>query len=157
MGASLAWTFPGPRRDARLFIMQPRRAASWVYDVINVWLDALDMEVSLLSRGNVSWRFYNQELEYIRPASNYLTRDGRHILRDLLAVKPAVTSWLTEHDELRHRVEVTATAVYREGLADPTLRLDVAEARKTFSRSHLTRCPQAPSPPNSTSISSSSI
>lgn len=112
--------------------MQPHRAASWVYDVINVWLDALDMEVSLLSRGNISWRFYNQELEYIQPAGSYLTRSGRHILRDLVAVKPSVTSWITKHDELRQLVESAATDVYREGLADLSLAHVVEEARKIF-------------------------
>ncbi len=112
--------------------MQPHRAASWVYDVINVLLDALDMEVSLLSRGNVSWRFYNQELEHLRPAGVYLSRDGRHILRDLIASKPVVGSLIAEHDQLRERVESTASAVYREGLADPSLRVAVDQARKTF-------------------------
>jgi hypothetical protein len=112
--------------------MQPHRAASWVYDVINVWLDALGMEVSLLSRGNLSWRFYNQELEFIRPAVSYLSRNGRHILRDLIAVKPAVASWIAEHDELRQQVESAATAVYHEGLMVPALRAAVAEARNSF-------------------------
>jgi hypothetical protein len=134
MGDVISWfAAPGVWCDARfIHPMQPRRAASWLYDVINVLIDALDMEVSLLSRGNVSWRFYNQELEHIRPTISYLSRDSRHILRDLIAAKPAVDSLVTKHDELREHIEVTATVVYREGLDDPTLRRAVEEARKTF-------------------------
>ena len=112
--------------------MQPRRAASWVYDVINVLIEAFDMEVSLLSRGNLSWRFYNLELEHIRPAISYLSRDGRHILRDLLTANPSVEPMIATHDDLRQRVESTATTIHAEALNDPALRLAVEKARKTF-------------------------
>jgi len=112
--------------------MFPRRAASWVYDVINVLIDALDVEVSLLSRGNLSWRFYDQELEHIRPAVDYLNRNGRHILRDLIAAKPAIEALIAKHDELRQRVESTATVVHGEAIRDPALHAAVARARKAF-------------------------
>lgn len=112
--------------------MFPRRAASWVYDVINVLIDALDVEVSLLSRGNLSWRFYSQELEHIQPSVSYLNRNGRHILRDLVAAKPSIERLVAEHDQLRQRVESTATAVYEEALRDPALHAAVDRARKAF-------------------------
>ncbi len=112
--------------------MPSARAASWVYDVINVFIDALEMEVALLRRGNTSWRFYNQQLEHIRPLSAYLTRDAQHILRDFLNARPAAVERLQRHDDLRSRLEAAATAAAKQVLAESDLRARVEDARKRY-------------------------
>jgi len=108
------------------------RAASWVYDVINVFIDALEMEATLLRRGDTSWRFYNQQLEHIRPLNAYLTRNAQHILRDFLAARPEVAQWLGLHDDLRSRLEMAASAAAHEILAETDLRTRVEDARKRY-------------------------
>jgi hypothetical protein len=112
--------------------MRSARAASWVYDVINAFIDALEMELMLLRRGNTSWRFYNRQLEYIRPLSAYLTRQAQHILRDLLNARPAVTERLQRHDDLRSHLEAMATAAAQEILTETDLRTRVEDARKRY-------------------------
>lgn len=112
--------------------MLPLRAASWVYDVINVFIDALELEAALLRRGDTSWRFYNGQLEHIRPLNAYLTRHGQHILRDLQLARPEITEKLMPHEDLRSRLEAAATAAAREILAGTDLRTRVDEARKRY-------------------------
>jgi hypothetical protein len=116
--------------------MPPSRAASWIYDVINVFIDALEMEATLLRRGDASWRFYNQQLELIRPLGAYLTRDAQHILRDFIFARPAVVEILTPHDELRSRLEVVATVTAREILANTDLCTRVDDARRRYILKH---------------------
>ncbi len=65
----------GPRRGSR-------RVEGWVYEVINPILDVLPGEIALLDAGNVTWRFLQRRLEFIRPIAEYLTPDGLHILHD---------------------------------------------------------------------------
>lgn len=108
------------------------RVASWVYDVINVLIDALGLEATLLGRGDTSWRFYNEQLERIRPLTAYLTRNAQHILRDLLRARPEVSAALMLHDELRASLETAATAAAREILATTDLRARVEAARQRY-------------------------
>jgi len=116
--------------------MTSLRAASWVYDVINVFIDALEVEATLLRRGDTSWRFYNQQLEHIRPLGAYLTRDAQHIFRDFLTARPAVWQALSAHDELCSRLEATATAAAQEVLTNTDLRSRVEGARTRYLRKH---------------------
>lgn len=116
--------------------MSSLRAASWVYDVINVFIDALEMEATLLRRGDTSWRFYNEQLEHIRPLSAYLTRHAQHIFRDFLIARPGVAEKLGPHDDLRSRVEAAATAAAREILTETDLRTRVDDARKRYLLKH---------------------
>lgn len=116
--------------------MTSLRAASWVYDVINVFIDALEMESTLLRRGNSSWRFYNEQLEHIRPLNAYLSRNAQHIFRDFLLARPGVTEMLAPHDELRANLETAATAAAREILEFTNLRSRVEDARKRYLLKH---------------------
>lgn len=78
----------------------PRRVASWIYEVINPLLEAIPIEVSFLEKRNPTWRFYNRELEHLRPVSGYLTHDGRHVLRDFQrAFRPDEVIQFSSHDD----------------------------------------------------------
>jgi hypothetical protein len=116
--------------------MTSLRAASWVYDVINVLIDALGVEATLLRRGDSSWRFYNEQLEHIRPLNAYLTRNAQHILRDFLLARPEVGTALMQHDDLRASLEAAATAAARASLAETDLRAKVEDARKRYLLRH---------------------
>jgi len=112
--------------------MSSRRVASWVYDVLNVFMEALEMEVGLLSRGNATWRFYNQDLEHIRPLAAHLDRDGRHIFRDLLTAHPELVEKISTHDALRAQLVKAATDAYRDALANDAIHKAVDDARRRF-------------------------
>ena len=116
--------------------MSSLRAASWVYDVINVLIDALEMEATLLRRGDSSWRFYNEQLEHIRPLNAYLTRNAQHILRDFLLARPEVGTTLMPHDELRASLEAAATVAARAILSETDLRARVEDARQRYLLKH---------------------
>jgi hypothetical protein len=117
------------------------RVASWIYDVINVLLDAFEAESGLLARGNTTWRFFNQRLEHISPATSYLTHNGRHILRDLVREHPEVAAKIRQHDQLRDQLERAATDAYRSILAKPGFRERVEDARARFLAKHANAVP----------------
>ena len=112
------------------------RVASWIHDVINVFIDALTAEKALLDRGNTSWRFYDQRLEHVRPAASYLSHNGQHILRDLIFEQPEVATWLRRHDETRNRLEAAATEAYAIIVGHPGFRTRVEDARKAYLVDH---------------------
>jgi hypothetical protein len=112
--------------------MSSRRAQSWVYDVLNVFIESLETEVRLLSRGNTTWRFHSQDLEHIWPLEAYLDRDGRHILRDLLTAHPELGERISTHDALRAQLAQAATRAYHEALGNPAVRNAVEDARRRF-------------------------
>lgn len=120
--------------------MTSLRAASWIHDVINVFIDSLEMEIGLLQRGDTSWRFYNEQLERIRPMRAYLPRNAQHILRDLELARPDIDIGfaLVSHDLLRASLEAAATAAAREILTKTDLRARVEAARER----HLLKYPK---------------
>jgi len=112
--------------------MSSRRVASWIYDVLNVFIEALEIEAGLLSRGNATWRFYNQDLEHIRPLAAHLDRDGRHIFRDLITAHPELVEKISTHDALRTQLVRAATDAYRDALASDAIHEAVEDARRRF-------------------------
>lgn len=75
-----------------------RRAASWVWDVINVLNEALELEMLHLSDGNLTWRFHSRQPEFIQPIPKYLAPSVRPILKDFLRNNGDAKHALDEHD-----------------------------------------------------------
>ncbi len=90
------------------------RVEGWVYAVINPLLEAIPIEISFLERGNITWRFYNQQMEYLRPIAGYLTPDGRHILRDFSMANREAKTPLEKHDEFLHVAMKAAQRAHSE-------------------------------------------
>jgi len=88
------------------------RIASWVYGVINPLLEIIPIELSFLRKGNVTFRFYNKELEFIRSLENYLSPSARHVYRDFLNANADATEQLSGHDELVHTLESAAQEAF---------------------------------------------
>lgn len=75
-----------------------RRAASWVWDVINVLNEALELEMLHLRDGNLTWRFQSRQPEFIQPIPKYLAPSVRPILKDFLRNNDDARHALEEHD-----------------------------------------------------------
>ncbi len=95
----------GPRSGSR-------RVESWIYEAINVVDEALPGEISLLERGNVTWRYVTRDLQFIRPIPEYLTPSGRIILRDLQRVERDARQPFDRHDTLVGELTDAAAKAY---------------------------------------------
>lgn len=115
---------------------QSPRAASWVYDVINAFIEALEAETSFLRVGDATWRFYNSQLELLRPLKAYLSREAQHIHRDLLNARPEVGKRLAPHDAMRAQLEAAASSAAQDVLTGSDLRAKVDDARQRYAASH---------------------
>lgn len=110
----------GPRRGSR-------RVEGWVFEVINPILDALPGEIALLDAGNVTWRFLQRRLEFIRPIAEYLTPDGLHILRDFGRAHADVPGHVKEHDRLVDALTRSAAHAHERLLAREDFRASLSE------------------------------
>src|SRR5436309_1257387 len=88
------------------------RAMAWVHLVINSLLEALPIEVSLLEKGNTTWRHNSHQLEHIRHIENYLSLNGRHALRDFLHANPKGKELFQRHDRLLNEIAEAATLAH---------------------------------------------
>jgi hypothetical protein len=62
-----------------------KRVEAWVYAVLNPLIENLGREIFLLSKGNLSWRFYSRKCEYIHPTSDYIGISQRPNYEDFIA------------------------------------------------------------------------
>jgi hypothetical protein len=108
------------------------RVAAWVHEVINTLLEALPVERSFLQHGNATWRFYNQELEHVRPLAQYLLPGARHILRDFLLANRDARPVFSEHDRLVGRLSSSAEASCKALMRGEGFRLLVEEHLARF-------------------------
>lgn len=95
------------------------RARAWIYAALNPLEDALETERAYLKRGNPTWRFHTERLEFVRPPDEYLLRDGQRILRDLRGVYPDFGEALDRHGQCVEQLEKAAGALYRKLLDAP--------------------------------------
>jgi hypothetical protein len=90
------------------------RVQSWIYEVLNPLFESLEIELGFLTRRNTTWSFYSRELEYLRPASRYLSLEGRHILRDYAMENPEILERIRAHDDLLARLTKAASHAFDE-------------------------------------------
>ena len=113
------------------FVSSPR-VASWVYAVVNVYIDAFTAEAVFLQRGNATWRFYNRQLEHIRPSTAYLSHNGLHILRDMAREQSEVEARLHQHDALRMELQDVASRTFDVLVGNVILKSTVEDAMKHY-------------------------
>jgi hypothetical protein len=78
-----------------------KRVEAWIYTVINPIVESLQRELELLETGNLSWRYYSQRCEFIRPLQEYL--DG--------AQWPNYSDFLQENQEFKERFQIHDTGL----------------------------------------------
>jgi hypothetical protein len=88
-----------------------KRVEAWVYAVLNPLIESLQRESFLLSKGNLSWRFYSRRCEYIHPIRDYVRIDQRPNYEDFVS-DPLNTGFLERfeaHDRALAEVELSAS------------------------------------------------
>ncbi|HVV84519.1 MAG TPA: hypothetical protein VHE35_15730 [Kofleriaceae bacterium] len=88
------------------------RVQSWIYEAINVLLEALGRELVFLSRANLSWRFYNRQTEYLHSLESYVSPSSRPIFHDFLRANAGSQSALEGHDDLLKQATRHACAAH---------------------------------------------
>lgn len=103
-----------------------RRAASWVHEVINPLLDMLPNEISLVTLGNLTWRFHRGTFDALLPIYGYLSPQGRHILRDFRKADPSVREPFDKHDTLLSNLCTRSSQAFQSLAASETFRQKVS-------------------------------
>jgi len=88
-----------------------KRVEAWVYAVLNPVIESLQREIFLLSKGNLSWRFYSKKCEYIHPIRDYVGLAQRPNYEDFLG-DPLNTGFAEQcaaHDRALAEVELKAS------------------------------------------------
>ncbi len=123
---------------------QRRRAEGWLYWVINPLLDAISGEFDVLRRGGLSYRFYNERLEFIRPISEYLDPPGgRHVLRDYRRAIGEPARRFDLHDAIVVSARDAAIAAHKALVVRAEFQDEVERRLAQFETSH----PGAPNYP----------
>jgi hypothetical protein len=90
---------------------------AWVYAVLNPLIENLGREIFLLSKGNLSWRFYSRKCEYIHPTSDYIGISQRPNYEDFIAdpLNQGFREKFEGHDRALTRLESSASR-FSDGL-----------------------------------------
>jgi hypothetical protein len=92
-----------------------KRVEAWVYAVLNPVIESLQRENFLLSKANLSWRFYSGKCEYIHPIRDYVRIDQRPNYEDFVS-DPLNTGFLERfdaHDRALAEAELNASRFSR--------------------------------------------
>jgi hypothetical protein len=95
--------------DVKTPPLHSRRVQVWVYAVINPLIEALQREVALLRRGDLSWRSYSTSCEYIRVIYQYVEPSQYPNYEDFLADNPDFKKEFEEHDAQVSKIESDIT------------------------------------------------
>jgi hypothetical protein len=90
---------------------------AWVYAVLNPIIENLGREIFLLSKGNISWRFYSRKCEYIHPIRDYVSINQRPNYEDFVSdpLNPGFREKFEGHDRALAEVESSASR-FSDGL-----------------------------------------
>jgi hypothetical protein len=109
MNRSLDWK---PKKHSQ-------RVAAWIYTVINPIVEGLQRELELLDSGNLSWRFYSQRCEFIRPLSEYVDGNQEPNYTDFLAENTKYRQRFQSHDGTLTAVNNSASALFGALISNP--------------------------------------
>lgn len=123
------------------------RVKAWVYEVINPLYEALRLELHFLENGHITWRFWNGQLEYIRPFQEYLTPPARHNYVDFCRRNPDAAARFVEHDDVLKRLEGAAKTAHEALVAKPSFVKEVEESVESYNRVASTDRARYPSGP----------
>ena len=88
------------------------RVQSWIYAVLNPLVDGIIREGKFLETGNLTWRFFTQDFEFLLPAAGYVGPGAEHIFEDFLAANPKERSIIGRHDSLLDELRKAAKSAY---------------------------------------------
>jgi hypothetical protein len=109
------------RRAARQPKKHSQRVAAWIYAVINPILEGLERELEFVKSGNLTWRYYSQRFEFIRPIQQYVESSQWPNYSDFLVENPDCEDGFRSHDEAIEALNNSASALYSWLLSSPQL------------------------------------
>ncbi len=117
--------------------LHSKRVQAWVYAVMNPLIESLRREISLLEKGNLSWRFYSKKCEYIRLIREYVESSQWPNYEDFIAdsQNQGFRASLEEHDRLLSRVESGAVEFFQRLMSSSLFQKEVAESLQAYEAS----------------------
>lgn len=104
------------------------RRKAWIYSVINPLLEGLRIEATFLARENWTFRRYNQELEFIRPARILVGHMSAPNLEDLEKSKPDTQKVIERREAQREKLRDACRAAFDTLAANPDFQRKVSDA-----------------------------
>ncbi len=92
---------------------QSRRVAAWIYMVINPIIDSLDREVTLLEKGNLTWRSNTNRCEYVRNIQEYVDSRQWPNYKDFLIENDRFSRDFGAHDKKLEKVNSEAENLFK--------------------------------------------
>jgi hypothetical protein len=120
-----------------------QRVAAWIWTVINPIVEGLQREVKLLDSGNLSWRFYSQRCEFIRPVGEYVDGNQEPNCSDFLVENPKYSQRFESHDTSLDAVNNSASALFGALIANPQFLIAVESSYQAYEKARQ-RDPLAP-------------
>jgi len=111
-------------------IPRRERRKAWIYTVINPLLEGLRIEETFLARNNWTFRRYNRELEFIRPARILIGYKSVPNLEDLTASKPDMGEAIKDRETRREKLRAGCEAAFEALIAEPDFRQRVDNAKR---------------------------
>ncbi len=108
------------------------RVQGWIYAVLNPLVDGLLRERAFLESGNLTWRFYNQNFEFMLPVAGYVGPGARHTLEDFLKANLTERKVIGRHDALLDQLRVQAREVYEALCANDVFLARVRQKLEQF-------------------------
>ncbi len=109
-----------------------QRVGAWMVSVVNPAIDSLRREAELLAKGNISWRYFSKQCEYIRPIRQYIEGNYRPNYDDFLADNPRFRKKFEEHDSALLKIEDAASKFAAALLHDPNFKFQADRAMKEY-------------------------
>lgn len=97
----------------------PRIVRAWFDTVINPLIESLEMELTLVRKGNWTWRFRPPSLELIRPARRYLEHFAVANLEQICHLDSETKAAIEKHDRTVEVASDGASALHRAVATDP--------------------------------------
>lgn len=94
------------------------RVQSWIYAVLNPLVDGVIREGKFLVTGNLTWRFYSQDFEFLLPAVGYVGPGAEHTFEDFLTKNSRERNIIGRHDRLLDDLREAAKSAYGTLCAD---------------------------------------
>jgi hypothetical protein len=107
-----------------------KRVEAWIYTVINPVVEGLQRESVLLETGNLSWRYYSQRCEFIRPVQEYIDSAQWPNYNDFLEENQEFRERFQSHDTRLEALNNAASALFSALFANPQF-LDAVESALT--------------------------
>jgi hypothetical protein len=114
----------------------PRRAASFVYAVLNPLIDALESEQRLLRSSNLTYLARQGRLEFIMHARRYVLGAGETILEDLEKTLTEIGTPISEHDRAIDQLTTAAQHAFDSIRRRGDFLNDAARALEAFAQNN---------------------